>query len=375
MKTKPIVMIITFIVMILITPIIFSKLMNSKYNMMFVNLSQNGYKIKTLKENNGYLRSERVLDVVIPGEKLGFNNVKYVEAEVKTYFKNLPITNVYFEGRVINIKLKKENPILEKLAKKIKFNAVTPDFKTYAFKIEPIKYYTLSIDEIKGKLDTKNKIVNFNTNMHLKDKKIVFNLLNLNTLIENKKDFLKNKSNFDINVKLADKDITIKNVNIESMTSFKKDAFINFKLSFKDLLFSKIINANDFYLNVKGYDFNNTLLKKVVVDKDKNLTLNLLANGFKIDINSSLKSLTFLGFNQGGINLFVKIGVDKANDINDFQRNFKKYLSLNIKADMSKKFANMLKNSFPMMRGFLNVPADKNGIVHVRLNFAKGSIK
>ena len=42
---------------------------------------------------------------------------------------------------------------------------------------------------------------------------------------------------------------------------------------------------------------------------------------------------------------------------------------------MSKEFANMLKKSFPMLSGFFNVPADKNGIVHIRINLAKGSIK
>jgi len=42
---------------------------------------------------------------------------------------------------------------------------------------------------------------------------------------------------------------------------------------------------------------------------------------------------------------------------------------------MSKEFARMLSQSFPMLRGFLKVPPDKNGIVHVNINLAKGSIK
>jgi len=375
MKTKPIVMIVTFVVMILLTPVIFSKLMNSRYDTMLLNLSQNGYKIKTIKENIGYLKSERVLDVVVPGEKLGLKDVKFIEAKVKTYFKNLPVTNVYFEGKVKDIKLKKPNPLIEKLAKKIEFKAVTPDFKTYAFTINPIKYQILSIDTIKGKLDTKKHILSFNTNGNIKENNLTFQVANLNTFIQKEKDFLRNKSGFDIDIKLGEKGAVLKGVVLDNTISFRKNPFIDFKLSFNNLNFSKIIEADDFYADVKAYDFNKTLFKKVMFNKDKNLTLNLLANGFKLDINSSLKNLTFLGFNQGGIDLLVKISVDKAKSIEDFNKNFKKYVAVKIKADMSKEFAKMLSQSFPVLRGFLRVPADKNGIVHININFAKGSIK
>ena len=375
MKTKPIVMIVTFIIMILLTPIIFSKLMNSRYDTMLLEFSQNGYKIKTLKEDIGYLKSERVLDVVIPGEKLGLKDVEFIEAKVKTYFKNLPVTNVYFEGKVKDIKLKHQNPLIENLAKKIEFKVITPDFKTYAFTINPIKYKTLNIDTIKGNLDVKKHILSFNTNGDIKENNLTLEISNLNTFIQKEQNFFRNKNDFNLNIKLGEKGAGLKNVNLDNTLSLRKNSFVNFKLSFKKLTFSKVVDANDFYADIKAYDFNKTLFKKAMFNDDRNLTLTLLANGFKLDINSSLKNLTFLGFNQGGINLLVKISVYKAKNIEDFEKNFKKYLAIQIKADMSKEFARMLRQSFPLLRGFLSVPPDKNGIVHVNINFAKGSIK
>jgi len=371
---KTMVMILTFIVMILITPFVFSKLMNSKYDTMLLKLSQNGYKIKTIKENIGYLKSERILDITIPGNKLGLNQVRYIETEVKTYFKNLPVTDVYFEGKVKKIKLKHQNPLIENLAKKIEFKAVTPNFKVYAFNINPIKYKNFSVDRIKGKLDIKNKILTFNTNSSFKENNLTIKISNLNSYIERKKDFFKNKETFNANIQVLDKNISIEDVDIGNVLSFN-NPFIEFKTSFKRLFFSKIIDVDDFYSDIKAYDFNESLFKKAILSKDKNLTLNLLTNGFKLDINASLKNLSFLGFNQGGIKLLVKIGISKAKSIKDFNKNFKKYLSIQIKADMSKEFARMLSQSFPMLRGFLRVPPDKNGIVHVRINLAKGSIK
>jgi len=375
MKNKLSVMILTFIIMIVLTPVIFSKLMNSRYDKKLINLSQNGYKIKTIKENNGYLKSERVLDVVIPGSKLGNKEIEYIEAEIKTDFKNLPVTNVYFEGKIKDIKLKTPNPIIEELAKKIEFTAITPNFKTYAFSIKPLKYQELTIDTIKGNLDTQKNIITLNTNATLKNRKTVLNVKNIHLVSQREKDFFKNSGKFDINIEIGDKNATVKNVNVNTVLSMKKNAFVDTKISFKKLMFSRIINADDFYTKVKLYDLNSTLFKKSINKKDKNLTLQLLSKGFKVDVNSSLKNLTFLGFNQGGFNLNVKVAVDKAKNIQDFEQNFKKYLSLKIDADMSKEFAKMLKQSFPMIRGFLNVPADKKGIVHIRFNLAKGAIK
>jgi len=210
MKNKLIVMFLTFIIMILITPVIFSKLMNNRYDTMLLNLSQNGYKIKTLKENSGYLKSERILDITIPGDKLGLNQVKYIKVKVKTYFKNLPVTDVYFEGKIKDIKLKYKNPLIENLAKKVEFKAVTPNFKIYAFSINPAKYKDFSMDTVKGKLDIKNKILTFNTNFSFKENNLTIKIFNLNSFIERKKDFFKSKETFNIRIQVLDKYFNIK---------------------------------------------------------------------------------------------------------------------------------------------------------------------
>ena len=373
MKTKPIVMIVTFIVMILLTPIIFSKLMNAKYDTMLLELSQNGYKIKTLKEKIGYLKSERVLDVVVPGSKLGLNEVEYIEAEVKTYFKNLPVTNVYFDGFVKDIKLKHQNKIIEDIAKRIKFKAITPDFKTYAFSVEPIKYNGLFIDETKGKLNVKKGVLTFDTNFKARENNLTLYVSDFNSLIEKKEGFFKSDSSFNINLGIKDKNASIKDVTVSNVLSLK-DALINLKLAFNKLFFSKIIEADKFFTDVKLYDFNKTLFKEAFKSKDKNLTSKLLASGFKADINASLKNLIFLGFNQGWFKLNIKAIFYKADNVQDFENHINKYLAISIKADMSKEFAKMLRN-VPVVGAFVRAPADKNGIVHIRINLPRGSIK
>ena len=69
MKNRFVVMFITFIVMILLTPIIFSKLMNSKFNTMLLKIQQQkGIIIKEIKDKSTYLTTDRIFDVKIPGK-------------------------------------------------------------------------------------------------------------------------------------------------------------------------------------------------------------------------------------------------------------------------------------------------------------------
>ena len=127
MKNKLIVMILTFAVMIALTPLVFSKLMNAKFNQMIENLNKEGIKVEVIKDKSSYLQTDKILSVEIPKEYLN-NAFESINLEVEAKFKNLPVTNVLFLGNVKNVKLmpqfaKYENKINEFLKKYIKFVA------------------------------------------------------------------------------------------------------------------------------------------------------------------------------------------------------------------------------------------------------------
>ena len=101
-KSKIIVMGITFIVLILITPLVFSKLMNAKFNQMLKKYENEGYSIKLIKDKSSYIQTDKVFEVLIPGKKVNLN-VNDINITLEVKFKNLPVTNVVFEGVVNSI--------------------------------------------------------------------------------------------------------------------------------------------------------------------------------------------------------------------------------------------------------------------------------
>ena len=376
MKNKVMVMIITFVIMVALTPVIFGKFMNSRFDTMMLKLQQQkGILIKEVKDKSSYLTTDRIFEVKIPGSLLKSKELKYINLLTEVKFKNLPVTNVYFHNVVKNIILKssKELPFL---SNKIIFDVTTPDFKTYAFDVKPVKYQAFNLDAVKGVVHINKDVSTINIDkISLKDKKFSFNIINFKSVSQKDKNFFKTENKLDLKLKLLNKSIDVKNIDILSSLKTDKKASVNFKISFKNLMFSKIIEANAFNTKIKIYDLNSTLFDKAMNSKDKNLTLKLLSNGLKLDLNSSLKNMSFLDLNQGGFKLNVKAVIYKAKNLKEFENYFKKYLAVKIDADISQNFAKMLKDSFPVTRQFLNIPPDKNGIIHLRINLDRGAIK
>ncbi len=375
MKNKLTVMIITFVILIGITPLIFGKLMNSRFNTMILkSQQQKGIVAKEVKNKSSYLTTDRTFEVTIPGSVIHQKRIKSIKLLTEVKFKNLPVTNVWFHNIVKDVELQNGEKI--PFFKKIVFDVTTPDFKTYAFVIKPLKYKTFNLSSVEGtfKIDKDISKLNINT-ISLTDRKLRFYVDDFLSVTQKNKNLFKTENKFNLHLQFMDKNISVNNVDILSSLKIAKKADINLKLSFKNLLFSKIIRANDFNTKIRIYDLNSSILNKAVSSKDKNLTLALLANGFKTKITSSLKNFMFLGFNQGGFNLNIKTTVYKAKSLKDFENNFKKYLAISIKADISENFAKMLKDSFPLTRQFLNIPPDKNGIIHIRINLDRGQIK
>lgn len=69
MKNKLLIMFLTFLVMIGVTPLIFDKLMNAKFNKMLENVKKDGFEVIQIEDKSTYLQTDRIFKVVIPGQK------------------------------------------------------------------------------------------------------------------------------------------------------------------------------------------------------------------------------------------------------------------------------------------------------------------
>ena len=99
MKNKLIIMLVTFIVLIAITPFVFSKLMNSKFNKMLDNLRKDGIEIKLIEDKSSYIKTDKLFLVTIPEKflvKQNLEGIKSIVLKVEAQFKNLPVTDVLF---------------------------------------------------------------------------------------------------------------------------------------------------------------------------------------------------------------------------------------------------------------------------------------
>ena len=118
-NNKLIVMIITFIILIGLTPLIFSKFMNARFNTMLLKLQQNrGIVAKEIKNKSSYLTTDRVFEVTIPGSVLKQKKIKSITLRMEVKFKNLPVSNVWSHNVIHNIKLQNEEtiPFFKKIA-------------------------------------------------------------------------------------------------------------------------------------------------------------------------------------------------------------------------------------------------------------------
>ena len=375
MKNKIMVMIVTFVIMIILTPVIFGKLMNSKFNTMTLKLQQQkGILIKEIKDKSSYLTTDRIFEVKIPGSLLNDNGIDYIEMTSEVKFKNLPVTNVYFHNIIKDVVLEdgEKLPFL----KNAQIDVVTPNFKVYSFNIKPIKYKNFSLNSIKGNIEIKNETVKLNIDkIKATNNMFNINLNNISSLTQKTENFFKSENKFNLKLNFMGKEFAVNNVDIFNSIRMDKKTSINFHLSFENLKFSNIIKADDFNAKVKIYDLNTTLFEKAVNSKDKNLSIALLANGLKMEVNSSLKNVDLLNVNAGGFDLGIKALIHKTDNLEDFQLNPDKYLTILIKADISEKLAKILENYYPNLKSLLSVKPDNKGILHIKIDFDRGKIK
>ena len=378
MKNKLTVMIVTFVILIGITPLIFGKLMNSRFNTMILNLQQNkGVLIKEVKNKSSYLTTDRIFEVTIPGSVLNQKEIKYIKLLTDVTFKNLPVTNVKFLSTVKKVVLINNNsvPLIDN---KIKVLVMTPDFKVYKYRV-----FDNSINLKDGKTvvnwkkfggiyDKENKT--FKNENGLIEFKNLFNKLkiyNIRTFLQNLNNKKVQQMHFDVNFSNKKLNINIANFNVNSKLNILNN---NIKLS--STAKCDEINANnilkiskinsDFQIN----DIDKKLYKKI---QNKNYTQKdineLLKKGFNGKFNLNIKDIFFmkdLGFLKLNSNFSIKNGsIEKINN-NDLS-----FLDLNMSLKTSPELINIVSNFFKPIKQIV-VIRNNEAIVNVIIN--KGNI-
>jgi len=212
MKNRLVVMGITFLVMIFLTPLVFSKLMNAKFDKMLDNLRKEGYQIKEIANKSTYLTTKRVFEIVIPQID---QKITYIKMKVTAIFKNLPVTDVIFDSYILEIGGLKE---LNNFQKPLHIVVVTPNFKKFNYKVDDNKLFfsdtILSFRGLKGdyyKNITKTEIKELK--FRPKESEEIYALAKNVKIKTEKKDKIFYTSTFDLFLKLKG-DVNIQNVNL-----------------------------------------------------------------------------------------------------------------------------------------------------------------
>ena len=387
MKNKLIVMILTFAVMIVLTPLVFSKLMNAKFNQMIKNLNNKGIKVEVIKDKSSYLQTDKILNVEIPKKYLN-NTFEKVNLEVEAKFKNLPVTNVLFLGNVKNVKLmpqfaKYENEINKFVKKYIKFTVITPNFKDYTYKINDIDIQdklNVGVKDIKGmfKYSTPLKNVLNISDIYLKQNAQFVEIKNLKSEFEGNKNKSFSKTTFNVNVDLKKFKLQARNVYSKTNVLLEKTLDLSTVFGFDELIVPNMLSAKQFKntLSLKG-------IKASILEKLSNASENekekyyneIFKNGFEINLDSNLKDLLALGKNFGKFNLklFVKF-LPTNNYKQKLKNNNFDFIYATLDLTTTPQIANIIMNLYPKSAFLFALAKKQNGVVKLNLELKNGKL-
>lgn len=378
MKNKLIVMFLTFIVLIVITPFIFGKFMNSKFNSMLLKLSQqNGIQIKEIKNKSSYLTTDRIFDVVVPGNAINQKEIKYIEFQTETRFKNLPVTDVEFINILKKIVLE-NNSSIAFLKNKFKILVITPDFKVYKYRVFDNKInlqkanLVLSWKNFNGVYDNKTKIFkNENGILELKNPLNDLMVYNIKTFLQDSKNQKKEQLHFDVNFSSPKLKAWINNFNSNSTLKLSKESAdivtntdidkINVNNLFK-------LNKIDTAFEIKGID--KTIYEKLQNKKYSKQDINkLLKKGFIGKFALDVKDMFFMQ-DLGFLSLKSNFKIKNASLAQINNKNFN-FLDLNLSLQTSPKFINIAGNFFKPLKQIAKIENNK-AIIKIVIN--KGNI-
>jgi hypothetical protein len=247
-------------ILILLTPVILAKLMNSNIDKKILELQKQGYQIKETKKDIGYISTKREFLVTINDKLKKKYYIDDVKADVILTFQNLPITTANFDVEYKKVKLFNQNILTG-----YKIHLKTKDLKHFKLIADDYKKDGLNITRLSGemivdKFITKNIIVkniSYKNNLKIDNLKVNFTLKSYNPV------------DFEGEYNLSKFDFKYQNVEIkaENVKEKFKDYFFkkyNFTDKFNADKFGVLIDNNKYAVAKWNGDFNATY--------DKNLT-------------------------------------------------------------------------------------------------------
>ena len=372
MKNKLVVMFLTLIVMIALTPLIFNKLMNAKFDTMLLKLSQQkGIQITQIKDKSTYLTTDRVFDVKIPGNLIGQNDIKFIELQTETTFKNLPVTDVRFLNNFKKIVLD-DNETLP--IDKLKLLVITPDFKIFKYKLFNNKIKkdnttfswsgfegifdktTFTFKNTNGKIDIKDNI----STLNISDIKVVWNKNKNFQQIHFDANFTSPTFNFKVKNFLAKSDVNIDENKLNSTSFLNVD-----KIEANGIV--KILDI-DSKFKINGIDKNafEKIQNKTYTKEDIDELLN---NGFNGELDLNIKNIFFIQ-DLGFLDLNSKFSV-RNGSLDKIQNNDLSFLDLNISMKTSPNLLNVFSNLYPFLKD-MAVVKNNQAVLNITIN--KGNI-
>ncbi|NPA11685.1 MAG: YdgA family protein [Epsilonproteobacteria bacterium] len=371
MRSKIAVMFITFLVMIAITPFIFGKLMNAKFNKMLQNLQKQGYKIKEINNKSTYLKTDRVFEVIVP---LKDSAVKCAVFKIESVFKNLPVTDVKFYGelKALHFVQKELNSINHYLEKKIKFLVITPNFKTYKYTVFDnsidIQNNRLSFKGIEGVVFYPKKGSLNIKDLMLKDKisGYLIEIKNLQNKFEKDKGIAQNLS-FNVFMKLGG-DIHLNGAEIDSYTLFDKTLNMDTKAKFKTLnIYNQVV-----FSGFKSELIVNNLDYKAL-QKDPKIALQ---KGYEAKFDMSVKKITVSKTDIGFLDLSAKVKILPSKNIDKLiKENNLSFMDLSLKLKTSKQIAAAVSMSDDFLARLLSFADVKDDKVYLDLRFKNSKLE
>jgi len=388
-NSKLMVMGLTFIILIAITPLIFGKIMNSKYNQMLNNLREKGMIINVVKDKSSYFQTDKVLEITIPQKLLDTNGVvDEIKLSIETKFKNLPVTQVKFIGHLDKIVLGDQYKDIEQglnkfLTQYIKFVVTTPNFRDYAYKLNDIvidNQPTLGIKGIKGTFTEGNLLKNNLSinDIYVKDQKGFVEIKNFNNKFEGDKKSSLSQTNFNVNVDLNKLQLQIQNVYSKTKTLLNDQVSVNTTFGFKTLNIPNMVNADDFKVNAEINGLEKKTLEKFAnansMQQDELLN-EIFEKGFNINLNSNLTSVKAMGRDFGGYNVNLKIKFLPTKNFKEkVNSNNIDFVDATLHLETSQEIANMLKSMNPQSSMLFNLAKKENSKVILNLELKNGKL-
>ncbi len=380
-KNKLIVMVVTFAVLIALTPLIFSKLMNAKLNQMIENYKKKGYKVELLSDKSTYLQTDKVFLVTLPSKDLNPQGVKDLTLQVETTFKNLPITDVKFDVRVkkIDFMASDMHSFSDFIEKNIHAKVITPNFKVYAYKLDDIKiknsFKEMGLENIRGTFKSGEDITNslLVSRIYTKDNGFEISLNNFTYDFKKHKDSAKSDLSFNMFIKTMFGEYKITNVYLSNLVELKKLAFISAKLGVMRMD-SESIKLKDFKVAFSLNDIPTEILKQIAVKSDDETVAKIFEHGFKFKLTSSLKDVIWQK-DLGGYILEVDVDSLKTpNALEKMKANDYSFLNVKVNIIASKPLFGILIRIVPNLAPFAQFAKEQNGKMVLDLEIKKDKL-